>query len=190
MSHLPCAKSLAFLGLTGCCLAVQVQAQCSFTKDQSLRARDAAAGDRFGSSVALHGDLVLLGAPEDDDLFVGDGSAYLLQFDGQHWHEVQKLTASTAQHGAKFGSAVALSSDLAVVGSLYKASAYVFRHVGSQWIQHQRLTLPNGRGLDFFGSCVSLEGSRLLVGASSDHARGQNQGSATLFRRQGTNWAR
>ena len=62
-----------------------------------LTASDAAAGDEFGSSVALSGDTALVGA---DGKTVGGnndaGAAYVFTRSGTSWTQQAELTASDA----------------------------------------------------------------------------------------------
>jgi len=101
-----------------------------------ITASDSAAGDEFGSSVALSGDTALVGAYFDDDDGANSGSAYIFERnDGgaDNWGEVKKLTASDAAAGDDFGRSVALDGDTALVGArdgdgaiADSGSAYIF----------------------------------------------------------------
>jgi hypothetical protein len=50
-----------------------------WTEQQKLTASDAAAEDAFGQSVALAGDMAVVGAPNDDDAGSYSGSAYVFR---------------------------------------------------------------------------------------------------------------
>ena len=79
-----------------------------------LFASDGTASDHFGFSVSLAGNRALIGAVEDDSF---TGSAYLYAFDGTSWTEQLKLVASDGAPQAYFGTSVALSGQLALVGA-------------------------------------------------------------------------
>jgi hypothetical protein len=70
--------------------------------EQKIAASDGAAHDHFGASVALDGDMALVGAPNDD---VGanedQGSVYVLTRIGTTWGQRDKLTASDGTTIAK-----------------------------------------------------------------------------------------
>ena len=72
-----------------------------------LLASDGATYDYFGVSVAVSGAVAVVGAYQDDDAGTASGSAYVFeqQQDGS-WLEVEKLVASDAAAGDKFGSVV------------------------------------------------------------------------------------
>jgi len=105
----------------------------TWTEQQKLTASDAAAGDRFGGSVAVLGDTAVVGAFNDDDAGNDSGSAYVFTRSGTTWTEQQKLTASDAAAGDRFGVSVAVFGDTTVVGASLNddagndsGSAYVY----------------------------------------------------------------
>ncbi len=99
----------------------------TWSQQQKLTASDGAAYDRFGRSVALDGNMVIIGA--EQHAIWGNhsdrGAAYLFSYspgDGDDaWSEQQKLTASNGAVGDRFGYAVALEGDIALVGA-YRAN--------------------------------------------------------------------
>jgi hypothetical protein len=163
-----------------------------------LTASDGAAYDRFGWSVAIWGDTVLVGAYGDDN---SRGSAYLFarnQGGAGNWGQIIKLTASDGTADDLFGHSVAIWDDTVIVGALgddYRGSAYLFaRNQGGaeHWGQIKKLTASDGAALDQFGYSVAIWGDTVVVGADGDDI-GSNagQGSAYLFvRNQGgtNNW--
>ncbi len=87
-----------------------------WTVQQTITA-SAVAGDRFGTSVALSDDTLIVGAEER----AGVGAAYVFTVSGTTWTLQQTLTKSLAA-GAKFGHSVALEGDVAVIGAPYTDS--------------------------------------------------------------------
>lgn len=92
---------------------------------------DLAAGDEFGVSVAISGNVAIVGSPSDDDRGDDSGSVYL--FDVLTGDQIAKFTASDGAAGNKFGESVAISGDRFIVGSpfddaggLDAGSAYIF----------------------------------------------------------------
>jgi hypothetical protein len=60
-----------------------------------LTASDTAAGDRFGISVSISGNITVVGSTLDDDKGSNSGSAYVFQYsDANGWVQSAKLTAS------------------------------------------------------------------------------------------------
>jgi hypothetical protein len=120
--------------------------------------------DRFGSAVAVDGDTVVAGAPDD-----GSGSAYVFERSNGTWSQEAKLRPDDG-NGGRFGSAVALDGDTALVGSRNTDSAYLFTRLNGTWSQATKLEPAGtpGRFGDGFGWAVALDGSIALVGAPFD----------------------
>ena len=92
-------------------------AQCRVNEAAKLTPADVEAGDQFGFSVSISGDVAVVGAWGDDHAGLYSGSAYVYRFDGSTWVEEQKLTASDAAAWDSFGSSLSVSGDVAVVGA-------------------------------------------------------------------------
>ena len=72
-----------------------------------LRATDARPHDRFGHSVALSGNMAVVGAPESEPNGIRSGSAYV--FDVTTGKQVFKLTPDDGAAWQEFGHSVAIS---------------------------------------------------------------------------------
>jgi FG-GAP repeat len=170
-----------------------------WSQQQKLEASDAAASDFFGSSVAISGETVVVGASADDGAAGPDqGSAYVFVRSGGVWSQQQKLEASDAGAGDLFGFSAAISGETVVVGAIgdtgaagfLQGSAYVFVRSGGVWSQRQKLEASDAGQLDFFGWSVAISGETVVVGASGDEgAAGPNQGSVYVFVRSGGGWS-
>jgi hypothetical protein len=165
----------------------------SWSQQQKLTASDAAPSDGFGHGVAIAGETVLVGAPNDDILGFSDaGSAYAFVRSGTAWSEQQKLTAADGAGLDWFGNSVAVAGDRALVGvpnddttSLSNAgSARLFARSGSTWSEQATLTASDATNGDAFGSSVAMSIDSAVAGAPLDnHAPGGTQsGSAYALR--------
>ena len=170
------------------------------TELQKLEASDAAANDRFGSSIAIDGDTMVVGVNRDDTGAGTDaGSAYVFTRSGSVWSQQQKLEASDAAAGDLFGVSVGISGDTVVVGASQDdttaggtdaGSAYVFTRSGGVWTQQQKLEASDATSTDKFGNNVAIDGDTVIVGASNDDtAAGTDAGSAYVFTRSGSVWS-
>jgi len=164
-------------------------------QDAKLTASDGASGDEFGVSVSLSGSRALIGASRDDDIGPDAGSVYVFDFNGTSWIQTAKLTASDGAAGDRFGWAVSLLGDRALVGAFgdsdsgsSSGAAYVFDFNGTSWIESTKLVASDGAEDDQFGFSVSLAEDRALVGVVQDDDNGSNSGSAYLFDFDGTSW--
>ena len=176
---------------------VFVRSGTTWTEQQKLTASDGAEDDRFGDTVALDGDTVVVGARLTDELGPDSGSAYVFVRSGTTWTQQQKLTASDGASDDRFGYSVAVDADTAVVGAPLtddlgsnSGSAYVFLRSGTTWTQQQKLTASDGAESDRFGYSVSLDGDTVAVGATLTGDFGSTgTGAVYVFVRSGTTWA-
>ena len=106
-----------------------------------------------------------------------------------------KLTAPDGADGDRFGGAVALDGDTAIVGAASDdtteedtGSAYVFVRSGTVWTPQAKLT-GTGPGDDSFGGSVAIDGDTAVIGAPDDDPGGYGAGSAYVFARSGTTWS-
>lgn len=92
-----------------------------------LTAADADAMEMFGSSVALRGDLLVVGAMGDDDAGYWVGSAYVFRRDGGDWIDQLKLIGEENK-GDSFGSLAAVSGNTILIGAPgeFGYAAFVF----------------------------------------------------------------
>jgi hypothetical protein len=169
-----------------------------------LTAPGGAANDNFGSTVAIAGDIAIVGAPADDVVTtiapftnVNQGSAYVFVRSGQSWVFQQQLMAADGAANDAFGCSVALSGEMAIIGAsghsvggnANQGAAYVFTRSGTAWTQQQQLVAPDGAASDNFGCSVAISGETALVGANQDGiGANANQGSAYVFVRSGASW--
>jgi len=165
----------------------------AWVQQQKLLASDGAAGDCFGGSVSISGDLAIVGAYGDDS---DRGSAYIFKRDGTTWVQQQKLIASDGAAKDYFGYPVSISGDYAIVGAFAgdgnvsnSGSAYIFKRNGETWSQQQKLTASDGADYDRFGTSVSISGDYAIVGAHYGDGNVSNSGSAYIFKRNGESWS-
>ncbi|MCP5023122.1 MAG: hypothetical protein GY930_15290 [bacterium] len=105
-----------------------------WTQQAYLKASNAEQGDYFGTSAAIQGELVVLGATFENSDAMGvngdqsnnlasiAGAIYLFERGGGVWTQQAYLKASNAGQGDLLGRAVSLSGDLLVVGAIGEAS--------------------------------------------------------------------
>lgn len=135
-----------------------------------LKASNAEAGDLFGSSVAISGDTVVVGASSedsaqtyvtngtlvtDDDSAPGAGAAYVFVRTGTLWTQQAYLKAMNSGGTDSFGHKVGISGDIAVVSAISEDS--------------NQSTITNG------------------TTASGDNSF-SSAGAAYVFKRTGTTW--
>jgi hypothetical protein len=144
-------------------------------------------GPNFGSSLAVEGDTLVVGAIARR--WVADrsiGAAYVYAYDGEQWTLHQELLAPEPQDGARFGWDVALDGDVLAVGALGEigltgvGAAHLFRReADGQWHHVERITSTVG-GLDY-AEAVALGGGQLAIGCSEFIHMGEDQGMAEVY---------
>lgn len=171
---------------------VYVRSGSSWTFQARLTANDGLVGDRFGSSVALSGDSVLIGAPYRPAAGAGShaqGAAYVFVEALGLWTPQARLNAATAANGDSFAAAVALDGDRALIGAPLAGGgiggAHVFERVGGNWTETAQLVSNDSALGDRFGWSVDLDGDTAVVGAPFALA---TCGASYRFRRNGAVW--
>ncbi|MDC0739870.1 FG-GAP repeat protein [Polyangium mundeleinium] len=164
---------------------------------QKIVASDAEATDGFGYAVAVSGDIAIIGAPNEDDPAENAGAAYIFVREGDAWKEQQKLVSPNPEFIGSFGTSVAISGNLVLVGASREdglgfdsGAAYVFVRDGSgtMWGLQKKL-LPADGAPSHFGSAVALSANAAVVGAPRDNAgMPVSVGAAYVFDRAEGAW--
>lgn len=167
---------------------------------QRLVASDTTFPVYYGTSVAISGDTIVVGARNAlGSPGIAPGAAYVYVRSGGVWAQQQKLTvAADTQDRTDFGYAVAIDTNTIVIGAPYKTidpaitnqgAAYVFTRSGMLWSLEQRLSAADGAVFDDFGVTVSISGDTIVAGANGDDLSTAEEGSAYVFTRSGTVWS-
>ena len=124
------------------------------------------APDGFGRSLDGDGDLAIIGAPALED---GRGAALVYRNQGQgDWSQPVRLTPGTRVEDARFGAAVAISGQVAVISAPGEddgaGAVYVFAWDGTTW--HQRTRYAPGEEGQGFGTTLALDGTAALAGSA------------------------
>jgi len=176
-----------------------------FVQKAKLTALDKTDGDEFGCSVAISGDVAVVGARSADLGSLSDaGAAYVFVKPANGWGnmtQTAKLTASDKAAGDNFGYSVSTSGDVVVVGAssadpggtIDAGAAYVFVKPGGGWAdmtQTAKLTASDKAAFDYFGYSVAISGDVVLVGAyKADPGGTDYAGAAYVFVKMGGGWA-
>jgi hypothetical protein len=147
----------------------------SWSQTQKLVAVDGLDDSRFGYSVSLSNDRVIIGASNDDEQGDRAGAAYIYDYSQNTWSQSIKLAASDAAAHDFFGWSVSLSGDKAVVGAwgtddngTNSGSAYSFYNNNGAWTESEILKPDDGGINDQFGAAVALDGEITIIGSFKD----------------------
>lgn len=142
-------------------------------------------GDRFGISMAVQGNSVLIGARWDNTSGADSGVAYL--FDGVTGELLQTLRSPSPNPSDAFGSSVTFIGNNLLIGAsgvssgnqIGSGAAYLFDRAGNLL---QTFLNPEPFGLDGFGFETAAVGNNALIAAPfDDDESGSNSGRAYLF---------
>ncbi len=170
-----------------------------WSKVAKLTANDGEANDIFGSSVTISGETIIVGANEHSHQDINNnGAAYVFQRNSSdgNWDQVAKLTANDGDELDRFGFAVALVGDRALIGAPFDddsnnvgGSAYVFERTAgtNNWSQTAKLTAADPTLGNQFGYSVALANEKALIGTPEEDDFGNGSGSAYLFQHDASN---
>jgi hypothetical protein len=167
----------------------------------TITAPNLSAGANFGYSVAIDGDIAVIGAPKAD---VGasnnEGKVFVYKRNTatNNWALLVELTGGNAGANDNFGTSVDISGSLIIIGApgddigisgtsyADQGSAYVFAFNGSTFTQRAKLYTDVGYSGDAFGASVGIEdtptGDFIIIGAPNHNVSGRaDQGVAYIF---------
>jgi WD40 repeat protein len=150
---------------------------------RKLTATDAAEGDYFGTSVAIDGNIAVIGATSDYTPGNRAGSAYV--FDITTGEQLFKLTTLDVAYFDYYGRSVAAANDIALVGApeyWYDGGAgYVSVFDTATGELLRTLKADDGEAGDYFGWTVALDDDLAFIGAYGDRSEEAGYGSVYIF---------
>ena len=161
---------------------------------QKIVTPSGASTDNYGSSVAISGKTMVVGAYGDGEKGVNAGAVYVFVFDGINWVFQQKLIADNLVPGDIFGYSVAIEKDVIVVGSPNKyssrGSAYIFVKDVDGWRELEELTDVDYVGAEKYGWSVALDENAIVVGSPnySDDTSPLNSGAVYVYKKNTSDW--
>jgi hypothetical protein len=159
-----------------------------------LKASNPGPSDRFGYSVAISGDTIVIGAPfedssatdingvQDDESAQDAGAAYVFVRRGTNWTQQAYLKPSSIPvDNYYFGWSLSVSGDTVIIGAPFGdtstmrlnadvnrstngGAAYVFVRAGTNWTEQACLQGFNTIDSDNFGWSVSVSGDTAVIG--------------------------
>jgi hypothetical protein len=140
----------------------------------------------FGGTVAVDGDVVVVGSAQDDSSASTSGAAYVFRVINGEWVEEAKLKSPSPSYLGFFGHSVAVAGDWVLVGEPNQdggspedvndsaaedsGAAYLYKYDGSSWQLDRYIKSPNIVPSARFGWAVSLTATTLSVSAPGESA--------------------
>lgn len=157
----------------------------SFGELTKLAASNAGSFDRFGQSVAMTDDYLIVGAHSEDTGASSAGSVYV--YDKDTYAYVRTLNASDPGLNHHFGWSLAAEGNHVLVGAPGNVAGAAYLFNLDTGTQVHKFVSTDGASGDQFGHSVSLSSTHVLVGAwlvdNNDLDPSENSGAAYLFNR-------
>ena len=153
-----------------------------------LTADDAGAGDQFGISVDIGDDTIIVGSKKNDPDGIRDaGAAYIFQRAGNIWKQGAKLTAPKKRKGDHFGTGVATSRNIAIVGAplseeggFSAGAAYSFVNADGVWNNGATVVPEVAHPNLFYGSAIAISGDTVIVTSCDGPEKGVGVGNGIV----------
>lgn len=123
----------------------------SWSHAQTLVASDGQALDGLGTTLAMHGDRALIGAPTASRDFNEQGLTYLFERDANGWSETRQFVSNVPRIAETYGFGMALSDDYALIGAPFgngsskPAAVYVYRNTDLAHLSFTPTSLDMGQ---------------------------------------------
>lgn len=146
------------------------------TRYQLLPSSQPESNSYFGKSVALWGDYLMVGAPEEDDVATNEGAVYFFKrgSDGL-WSESQRLLTASHWANNRLGWAIDISENYAIasapvnIGSSFTTGRFPYAliyalDVDGTWVKADSISASDIVEYDDFGEAVVINEEWAFVG--------------------------
>ncbi|XMB66741.1 FG-GAP repeat protein [Mycoplasmatota bacterium zrk1] len=142
--------------------------------------------DKFGFSLSLYDDYLVVGAPGDDDTGEDSGSVMVYNLDDETYE--RKIIASDGQKFEYFGEKVIVDDEHIFVVArsdetyIMSGSVYIFKLDDETYERKITSSEDNGKdNFDVFGSSVASSGDHIVVGAGRDGENDSESGAVYVY---------
>lgn len=152
---------------------------------------------QFGETVALHGDLLVVGSRLADTAGVhAGGVAFVYERQEGEFVFVKQLESSD-QLGGEFGKFIDTDGQTIVIGAPAakdglespRGRAYVFEKIAGEWTESKAFSPPMYQRARTFAASVSIDGDTLAIGETGEDQFGQvYAGGVHLYERANGEW--
>jgi hypothetical protein len=172
----------------------------NMTETAKLTVSDAMNGDLFGTSVAITGNTIVVGARHPNGPTLGE--AYVFVEPPSGWMDMTEtaiLTASDGEPQDQFGNSVAISGNTVVVGAPVatiqqggQGVGYVFVEPQTGWVdmtQTGKLVASDPQSGAQLGYSASIDGDTIVLGAPRYSTQFYStQGASYIFKEPKNGW--
>ncbi len=179
-----------------------------WTLVKELGSTNAIEDGRFGTSVSISGDYLIVGATGEDPYDASDGlegAVYIYMRDQggtDNWGLVKEIDGPTGDNYTLFGCSVSISGDYAIVGASYldcwvdgvlvssAGGAFIYEQDEggtNNWGLMQEFFSSDPQAVEHFGTSVCISGDMAIIGSPyTDIGTLYNAGKAFVFQLDGS----
>jgi hypothetical protein len=190
-------RAVALLALVCICVVVPISAQ-TLRQVAELTTKNGRSGDSMGQSVAVDGNIVLVGVPyRTVGNNIEQGTVDIYSKPASGWHDMTQTRTLMLSGGVAyqtFGASLAISGNTFVVGapnasdgcSSNSGAAYVFVRSDNRVRRVATLTPSDNYPCNPFGWSVAISGDTIVVGSPVNSPGGD--GEAFVFVKPTSGW--
>ena len=182
---------------------VFVKEDNQWQQQEFVKASNVGKTDRFGSSIQLEGDTLVVGAYVEDSSVSGiqngnvitdnnsstdSGAVYVFNRSETTWTQTAYLKGPSPKSKDYYGIGVALYQNWLAVGAMNEDSrqsdsgaVFMYRLEDNQWVYHQTLKARNVGRRDGFGVRVAMHSDWLAIGAYREDSEATDSGAIYMF---------
>lgn len=163
----------------------------NWSETTQLQASNVASRGRFGRSVSIRENELLVGAAKTT---ANKPAAYLFEFDGSEWSEREQFFLNSLNRPIDYSEEIALFNEFALIGApdeaIYDSNtgsvrAYKLRQNDTEGY----LVIPgDSPDHNFFGAAMSQSERWLIVGSPRDDGMGIDAGAAHIYEWKNGTW--
>lgn len=150
----------------------------------------------FGQSVAIDGNVAVVGAPGytgEQDRRYGAAFVFTRSLTSTQWQLVATLRSPQPEVNALFGNSVAIDNGTILVGAQGRDTSSTLRDTGavhvfrrgnsaSSWTFAQTLSASDGQATDLFGYSMDLSGDEAVIGSFPNNSGTPEPGRGKVYR--------
>ncbi|MFA6402206.1 MAG: T9SS type A sorting domain-containing protein [Salinivirgaceae bacterium] len=174
----------------------------NMTETVKVLPNDISGFDRFGESLCISGNTLVVGGLLSKVNNQETGAVYVFEKPASGWVDITqkaKLYASDGENGDYFGIDIGLSGSTIIVGAYYDntdfertGSAYIFEKPVSGWTNRTetaKLLVSNRKQYEYFGSSVDIYENTAVVGSQYGNGFNVKSGLVYVFEKPANGWS-
>lgn len=162
-----------------------------WAESQKLMPAELGIGSRFGWTVAVESDRIVVGAWSHTSTAPAGGAVFCYTLRDRLWVKEQVLAPEGLATEDDFGSGIALAGDDLIIGAQgddttakNAGACYTYSWSGDSWSFREKLVPMGASEETYTGALLALDANRLFVGSPIEYANGSFAGAVIEYRRE------